>query len=116
MYFCLQLFILVGVYLVLSALAVLIIILFVPNLNARDDPRQKGETQKAKLSLKHCAKTLKQLTNKLQLLMVPLNVYIGLEEGFTMVEYTVVRISFLEYSIISPQFRKENIVLKILLN
>jgi hypothetical protein len=85
----------VGVYLALSSIAILIIVLFVPNLNARDDPRRKGESTKdgkAKFSLKLCAKTLQQLTNKLQLCMVPLNFYIGMEEGFMMVEFTMVSV------------------------
>ena len=85
---------LIGVYLVLAFMAVLVVIIFVPNISATDDTRNKegGAKTSNKFSLKLCVQTLKQLTNKLQLFMVPLNLYIGMEEGFTMVEYTMVRV------------------------
>ncbi|ELU11750.1 hypothetical protein CAPTEDRAFT_23613, partial [Capitella teleta] len=84
--------ILVGVYLGLASIAILIIVIFIPNIKAGDDPKNpnlKNTNGKAKFSLNLCAQTLKQLTNKLQLCMVPLNLYIGMEEGFMMVEYTM---------------------------
>ena len=83
---CGQVLILLGVYLALGLLAISIIVIFVPNLSAKDDQEAKS----TKFSLRQVVQTLQHMTNPLQLLMIPLNMYIGMEEGYMMAEYSLV--------------------------
>ena len=67
----------------MTTIGILIIVIFL------DDERPAG-SKDTKFSFKLLAATGRQLKNKYQLLMIPLTVYIGMEQGFMVAEFTMV--------------------------
>ena len=83
--FYFQLWTLVGIYMAIGLCAILISIFFVDHL-PRHIVKSSGLSIKEEFSTLLLS-TLKQMRNKKQLLLIPLTIYMGLEESFFGAEY-----------------------------
>lgn len=79
-------YMLIGVYMCSALLSALIVYLFLDTL-----PQNKGKLEKDEGAFSRVAATLRHLKNKNQMLLVPLTIFNGIEQGFILTDYSKVR-------------------------
>jgi hypothetical protein len=87
-----QVYLLMGIYLVLGVLAILIIGIFLDHVDHQTSIREKdGKRQRCSPAL--LVATFRHLRHPNQILIIPLTIYSGLEQGFMSSDFTKVGVS-----------------------